>query len=181
MKIMGISGLPGSGKSLISKIALNYNWIVINMGDIIREEAEKKNIGTGEMSVKLREEYGENVVAKLTVEKINNILREKEDLDSENLFLIEGIRSPVEIKLFKDNFKDFFIISVFSSPKTRFKRLKNRKRADDSDKIKQFQERDERELNFGIGSVVACSDHIILNEKDLDSYTKEIKSFLENL
>ncbi len=38
---MGISGLPGSGKSLVSEIATKKGAEVVR-GDIIREEAKKK-------------------------------------------------------------------------------------------------------------------------------------------
>ena len=39
---MGISGLPGSGKSLVSEIAAKKGAAVVSMGDIIREEAKKR-------------------------------------------------------------------------------------------------------------------------------------------
>ncbi len=42
MEVMGISGLPGSGKSLVSEIAAKKGAAVVSMGDIIREEAKKK-------------------------------------------------------------------------------------------------------------------------------------------
>ena len=37
MEVMGISGLPGSGKSLVSEIAAKKGAAVVSMGDIIRE------------------------------------------------------------------------------------------------------------------------------------------------
>ena len=42
MKIMGISGMPGSGKSFISDIATERGAIIVSMGDIVREEAKKR-------------------------------------------------------------------------------------------------------------------------------------------
>ena len=35
------------------------------------------------------------------------------------------------------------------------------------------------ELDFGIGTVISLSDKIIINEKDLESYEKEINEFLK--
>ena len=46
--------------------------------------------------------------------------------------MIEGIRSEYEVEIFKNNFNNFKIIAVHSTPKTRFKRLKKRMRPDDS-------------------------------------------------
>ena len=42
MQIIGISGLPGSGKSLVSKMASEKGAIIVSMGDIIREKAKKR-------------------------------------------------------------------------------------------------------------------------------------------
>ena len=42
MQVMGISGLPGSGKSLVSEMASERGAIIVSMGDIIREEAKKE-------------------------------------------------------------------------------------------------------------------------------------------
>lgn len=41
MQVMGISGMPGSGKNLVSEMAAEKGAIIISMGDIIREEAKK--------------------------------------------------------------------------------------------------------------------------------------------
>ena len=42
MQVMGISGLPGSGKSLVSESAAAKGAIIVSMGDIVREEAKKR-------------------------------------------------------------------------------------------------------------------------------------------
>ena len=54
-------------------------------------------------------------------------------------------------------------------------------REDDTTDYKGFSNRDQRELNFGIGNVIALSDKIIVNESDLESYEKEINEFLDEL
>ena len=41
MKVFGVTGLPGSGKSIISRIAKKEGIYTISMGDVIREEAER--------------------------------------------------------------------------------------------------------------------------------------------
>ena len=62
MKVIGISGLPGSGKNLISTKASEKGFIVVNMGDCVREESLKRNEDSRVTAVKLREEYGLEVV-----------------------------------------------------------------------------------------------------------------------
>ena len=44
MKVLGVIGLPGSGKSLFFDLAKSKGAIVANMGDIIREKAKERGI-----------------------------------------------------------------------------------------------------------------------------------------
>ena len=174
MQVMGISGLPGSGKSLVSEIASQKGAIIVSMGDIIREEAKKRGETSKETATNLRKEFGDDIVSELTIKKIKNI-------ETDNLVIIEGIRSHHEVEMFKENFDDFLILSIFSNPNIRFERLKKRMREDDTTDYQGFANRDQRELNFGIGNVIALSDKIIVNESDLESYEKEINEFLDEL
>ena len=177
MQIMGISGLPGSGKSLVSEMATDKGAIMVSMGDIIREEAKKRGESTGETAVNLRKEYGDYIVSELTIEKIKKL---RED-GIENPIVVDGIRSHHEVKMFKENFDNFIIVSVFANPDIRFKRLAERKREDDSQDLAGFQIRDERELNFGMGNVIALSDKLIINESDFESYREKINEFFEEI
>jgi len=179
MKVIGVSGLPGSGKSLISNLSKKYGVYVIRMGDIVREEAEKRNEDSGATAINLRKEHGQYVLAKFTIKKIRKLFKSNRNYKKELVFLVEGIRSPYEVKMFKKNFKNFVLVSIFSSPKTRFNRLKQRNRSDDSSHFKDFQKRDERELKFGIGTVISTSDYIIINEEGIGKYKSQINKFLK--
>ena len=181
MRIVGVTGLPGAGKSLVTEISRESGISVVSMGDIVREEAKKRDENPGVTAVKLREEKGDFVLAEISIVKINEIMLEKsinEDKSKySDLIVVEGIRSPHEVDMFKENFDDFTLVSVFSSPTTRFNRLKKRKRSDDSLKYEDFKKRDQRELDLGVGSVIACSDFIIINESDIDYYKKQFYNF----
>ncbi|MGL4670090.1 MAG: nucleoside monophosphate kinase [Methanobacteriaceae archaeon] len=173
MKVIGVSGMPGSGKSLISNIARKKGFFIIRMGDMIRKEAERRNEDSGKVAIDLRKESGDYVVANLCVEEVKKELKNKN-----NLFLIEGIRSPYEVELFKENFLGFKLLSVFSPPKSRFARVRNRKRLDDSSKFEDFEKRDKREIEFGIAEAIMLSDYLIINEGHINSYKREIYRFL---
>ncbi len=175
MRIMGISGLPGSGKNLVSELAIKKGARIVSMGDIIREEAEKRGESTKDTAKNLRKEHGDYIVAELTIKKVKKLIED----GIEQSIIIEGIRSPYEVNMFKDNFDDFIILSIFANPKIRFERLLKRNRSDDSTDYNEFKKRDEMELNFGIGTVISLSDKIIVNESDLKSYEKEIEEFLD--
>ena len=177
MQVMGISGLPGSGKSLVSDIATERGAIIVSMGDIIREEAKKRGENTKETAQNLRAEHGQYIVSELTIKKIKQLQAE----GIENAIIVEGIRSPHEVDMFKENFDNFIILSIFANPTLRFKRLKNRMREDDSQEYSEFQKRDQMELDFGIGDVISLSDKLIINESDLESYSEKIKEFLNEI
>ena len=51
--------------------------------------------------------------------------------------------------------------------------------ASSNENYEDFLKRDQMELDFGIGTVISLSDKIIINEKDLESYEKEINEFLK--
>ena len=177
MQVMGISGLPGSGKSLVSEIAIKRGAVIVSMGDIIREEAKKRGESTKENAQKLREEFGQYIVSELTIKKVKKLQEE----DSESKIIVEGIRSPHEVDMFKENFEDFIILSIFANPSLRFERLKLRMREDDSTDYAEFKNRDQMELDFGIGDVISLSDKIIINESDLESYINKINEFLDKI
>ena len=145
------------------------------MGDIIRREAKRRGEPSKETAKNLRKEHGPYIVAELTIEEIKKII--DEGFDSH--IIVEGIRSYHEVKLFKENFDNFIILSIFSNEQLRFERIKLRQREDDTTDYNVFAERDHNELNFGIGTVIALSDKLIINESDIESCKKEIAAFLE--
>ena len=177
MQVMGISGLPGSGKSIVSDLAESKGAIIVSMGDIIREEAKKRGESTKETAKNLRKEHGEYIVSELTIKKIKKL----QDEGVENLVMVEGIRSHHEVEMFKENFDNFIILSIFANPCIRFKRLQKRMREDDSQEYSGFKKRDETELGFGIGNVISLSDKLLINESDIESFTEKINEFLEEI
>jgi len=189
MKVIGVTGLPGSGKSVVSRVAKQLGVHVVRMGDVIRDEAKIRKKTTGEVAVELRKEFGEFVIADRCVSKILNYNQEPQNSNQKKnsvklvkptLFMIEGIRSEYEVEIFKKKFKDFKIIAVHSTPKTRFKRLKKRMRPDDSREESEFKLRDKRELEFGIGNVIATADYMVVNEGPLKKIKGIVRSMLEN-
>ncbi len=176
MLVIGVTGMPGSGKSVVARIAKGMNINIIKMGDVIRNEASKRDADVGDTAVKLREEYGKYVVAERCVE----IIKELNKSGNNHNYIIEGIRSPAEVKIFRKHFKHFKVIAIHSSPRTRFMRLKKRKRTDDSSNYHEFNKRDNRELNFGIGDVIATANYMIVNEGPIWKFKNSIRSILKN-
>lgn len=169
--------MPGSGKGIASGVARSLGFKVIRMGDVIREEAEKRGADIGETAIELRKEHGDFVVAERCIEKIKNSTKTS---TGDGLYIIEGIRSPYEVEMFRENFPGFKVLSVNSSPETRFKRLLTRKRSDDSHMKSEFENRDKRELKFGIGEVIATADYMVVNESSVKRLKNVVRSILTN-
>ncbi len=202
MKVFGVTGLPGSGKSIISRIAKKEGIFTVSMGDVIRKEAELQNCTTGEAAVNLRKRYGNNVVADRCIQEIFNHSRNRQNRKhhvkkiykqnsryqppkkykriEQDVYIIEGIRSPYEVQYFRKRFKNFKIIAIHSNPQERFNRLVRRKRSDDSADYKVFKERDDRELKFGIGNVIAQADYMLINEGHIQKFKHTVKVLIQN-
>lgn len=177
-KVIGIVGMPGSGKSVAAEVARSEGIPVVSMGDIIREVARKRGIppspeNIGMLMIKIREEEGEDAIARRCIPKIN--------AEKNEIVVVEGVRSLAEIKTFRENYPDFKLIGVHASPKTRLKRLTSRGREDDPKSIEHFVERDERELRVGLGAALALADYMIVNEGDIEEFKMRIRELLRRI
>ncbi len=173
-KIIGIVGMPGSGKSVFDNVAKDLGFTIIIMGDVVRAETIKQGLeltpeNIGNVMISLREKDGAAVVAKRCIPRIKK---------SEKV-IIDGIRSLAEVEVFRKTFPEFKLVHIHASPDARFRRIANRNRSDDSQDWLIFTERDRRELGIGIGSAIALADYIIVNEGTLSQFKVKVRNFLE--
>jgi len=176
--VICLAGMPGSGKSIIVKVAKECGYNVVVMGDMIREEAERRRLepnpeNLGKIMLELRQKEGPAVIAKRCMPKIKQAIRDR--------VIIDGIRSLDEIEEFKRHFPKFSLIAVHSSPETRFRRLYRRRRSDDPENWGVFRERDMRELSVGLGNVIAMAEYIIVNEEELEALKEKIREILRRV
>jgi len=173
--IIGLAGMPGAGKSAVVAVANGKGFGVVVMGNVVREEAERRHVGCtpeslGRIMLELRQNEGNSVIAKKCIPKI--------DAAKEQKIIVDGIRSLSEVEEFKKYFPRFSLIAIHSSPEMRFKRLYRRQRSDDPKNWEIFNERDMRELNVGLGNAIALAEHIIVNEETLEIVKEKIKEVL---
>jgi dephospho-CoA kinase len=69
------------------------------------------------------------------------------------------------VATFREHFPDFTLIGIASSFETRYKRLANRGRSDDSLTTDELRARDDRELGWGLGRALEQADCLIVNDK----------------
>ena len=179
MKVIGFTGLPGSGKSTAIDAIRNLGKI-ITMGDVIRNEAKKRGTeptgeNLGKIAKELRQKGGDGIVAEKCVELIKQL--------KDDIIFIDGIRSQFEIDVFRKFWK-FPIIATVIDEDTRFERLFERGRSDDPKELEEFRERDKREIGFGLKEVVDRADYKIENSSTIEFLQEEtlklVKELLEN-
>ncbi len=194
-KIIGITGGIGSGKSTFSKVVLKrkhklfdsdknvdhlykkpnkefLNYLKkIGLGSAIKgKRISKKTIGNIIFTDKKTKSKLEEYIFKIIRAKRSNFIKKEKEKKTKFLF--------VDIPLLFENklMNEFdIIVSIISSKKERFKRLKISKKISMSNftKILQNQTSDiERKKN---------SDIIILNNSDLDSFIKKAGIVLDNI
>jgi dephospho-CoA kinase len=173
--VIGLAGMPGSGKSLVVKTAQQDGYAVVVMGNVIREETQKRGLkptpkNVGKVMLELREKDGNSIIADKCIPKIEQQKSRK--------VIIDGLRSPSEVDAFKAHFSKFSLIAVHASPETRFKRLYRRRRSDDPDGWELFHEREMRELSVGLGNAIAMAEHLIINENERADVKIKVKETL---
>jgi dephospho-CoA kinase len=161
MKIFVIVGMPAAGKNIARIYAESKGHPYFATGDLVRAEVRRRGFeadaaNTARVSTELRGDDGMGV----TRIALETILK----ADSPVLFL-EGMRSWSEIELIRQ--KAECLVVAFLAPKSlRLKRIMARGRADDS--VQAFNERDQREIDYGTAVPVALADGYILNTGAMD-------------
>jgi len=178
-KAILVAGMPGAGKRTAIEGMSSKGIPVFTMGDVVREEASKMGVkptpeGLGRVAVELRRRHGPSVIAERMIEKIER------SPHVGNLFIVDGVRSLEEVEEFRKHY-DTVVVAVHASPKTRFKRLLRRGRSDDPKTWEEFLERDLRELGWGLGSVIATADYMLVNEGSVRELQEAARRIVEEV
>jgi dephospho-CoA kinase len=180
MKIIAFTGMPASGKSEAVQLAKDKGISIIRMGDMVWEETKRQgkpldSQNVGDVAHSMREKLGMDIWAKRTVEKIRT-------LKKSSLLVIDGVRNMEEIEYFKKEFgMDFLVIAIDAPDHIRRKRAISRGRVDDSKNLKDLEERDKREIRWGLQKVIANADIIIPNNGSLKDFKKQVLTLFTKL
>jgi dephospho-CoA kinase len=171
MKVVSVVGMAGSGKSEVARVFEENGFNRIRFGDITDKEVEKRGLELNEENERLvreqlRQELGMAAYAKLNIPRIDSALKDSD-------VVIDGLYSWEEYVFLKEYYGDeFYVVAVWASPYTRYKRLTGRSRRKLT--IEEATSRDKAEIeNINKGGPIAMADYTIINESSLDNIRKE--------
>jgi len=177
-QIYGVTGMPLSGKTTVAAFMEDNGFAALDMGDIVRIEMEKRGIATedtGDWVNDMREEHGMDAIAQLSAPYLEEIMKEKDKV------VITGMRGWSEKQRFEEETGSAIdVLAVWTSRETRKERRDERQREEDV-KGDDFHERDIREIENGVGKLMALSDYVIENEGISEEELEEkVKSIIES-
>jgi dephospho-CoA kinase len=175
--VLVIVGMPGAGKSLASSVMKDQGIPVFVSGDIIRAEARERKLkftrkNLGQLMLRIRKEEGMGAVAKRLIPLVDEARGQ--------VVVYEGARSVEEVEELGRKYH-VVTLAIHASGNARFRRLQRRRRSDRPRGWADFVERDNRELNVGIGKLIALADRTVENEDTKEDLKRRTKRLLRTI
>ncbi|MEZ0249269.1 MAG: AAA family ATPase [Thermoproteus sp.] len=170
MIVVGVAGLPGSGKTVITSLFVKRGFRPYTMGDVIRRYAESKGVTPDEAAILIRLEGGMRAVVRGL------------GVGYDDKVVVDGLRSPEEAEALEEALGRLFLVYVVASRETRMRRLIARGRADDPITYAQFAMREYREIRLGVTALLSRADAIIVNEnKNVEDLEVEVDEIIKRI
>lgn len=203
MKIIGLVGLPGSGKGEASRVARQQGLTVLVMGDVIRQEAarqglEATDVNLGRIGSALREQEGPEAVARRVLEWAV--------AGGEDTVVVDGLRSREEADYFASQAEEFHLVEICAPAEERLGWLRARGRPDDPGRGRagtEEQDQDEkiisccaepdgqaaaaleqrecREMGWGMCQAIEAASLKLVNDGSLEEFRENARKLLDLL
>ena len=203
MKIIGLVGLPGSGKGEASRIARQQGLTVLVMGDVIRQEAarqglEATDVNLGRVGCALREAEGPEAVARRILQKAR--------VSGEETVVVDGLRSREEADYFATQAEQFHLVEICAPAEERLRWLQARGRPDDPGRgqagaeeqdldhkiisscgepdgqaAAALEQRECREMGWGMCQAMEAAGLKLVNDGSLEEFRENARKLLDIL
>lgn len=162
--IVGLTGMPGAGKTTVANYLSEKGIPLLIMGDVVREVAENDGLeptsdNLAKLMLRLRKRNGPEAVAHLIVNKIKLMKKEDKQL---SVVIVDGIRSMAEVQVLR-RIGSVKLLAIHGSTLTRYTHVRERGRSDVPSNIGEFDKRDKIEMDVGISNAIALADETISN------------------
>ncbi len=171
--IIGLVGRNAAGKSTIADYLGKKGFEYFSLSDELRQEAKKRKLSIERETLivlgnELRQEFGAGVLAERVLAKIVH----------EKNCVVDSIRTPQEALVFKRH-RGFVLWFVDADQKTRFERVKKRKREGDPSTFKEFVRLEELEEKGGVTEqnlpkTISLADQAIKNNSSFEDLYLEV-------
>ena len=175
LKVIGITGGFGSGKSTAASFFESKGYRKITLSQFLEEEVGKRGLlitrkNLQDIGNEWREKFGSGILAKKALEFALNSKARK--------VVIDGIRNTGEIRELEK--EEFVLVAIEASEKIRFERLKNLKRREKLtwELFQKLDDRDMGEENSDAGlqlrRCMEMADTRVKNEGSLEEFEKKL-------
>ncbi len=175
--IIGLTGLPGSGKSTAAQILQGMGFEISELSSTIKEMmAEKKMEITPssiiEFSLLMKREFGADVFAKIKAKQLKGHLGNIAIVGFRSNGEVNAIRSELDSKL--------IMVAIVAGDEMRYGRLHDRKEFNVKNR-EDFKLRDEKNILMGIKETIDSADYIISNSGTLEELKSSIEQVIEGI
>jgi len=176
VKVIAFVGMPGAGKSEAAAVAREMGLPVVVMGDVLRREVQNRGLpptdeNIGAVANQLRQEEGMDAIARRCIPEIGAL--------KARIVVIDGIRGIAEVEAFRKAFgEDFVLVKIDAPFELRLDRLRRRMRSDDQGTAAWLQQRDGRELSWGMGQAIEAAALSVVNLDPIEKFRGEVRSIL---
>src|SRR3989338_2152151 len=177
--IIGLVGMPASGKSLVADyIVKKYDASHIKTHEFIWNFLKARGVKPDEdtsmmAALYIWAEYGDLPLADWVSKQIRN--------SKSKCVVIDSLRTTEEARIFKNKFKDnFHIVAVLARPQIRFDRQAKRARFGPLTKL-ALRMRDREELRLGVGDLIASAEHYIDASPGVEKVKPRINALFKEL
>ena len=171
-KILALVGMPGAGKTTAAMMLEKSGFKKIRFGDVTMDQMQMRGMDVNEENESviretLRLELGMDAYAKLNESRIL-------ELSKKGRIVVDGLYSWEEYIYLKPKFPQLLLVAIYASPKTRHKRLAERKERPLN--AEESLRRDYAELeNLNKAEPIAMADFLVLNEGRMVELEIEMK------
>jgi dephospho-CoA kinase len=182
--IIGVVGEKGAGKATFTNILTEVTAGRFTVGTevfsgILYETLRLWDIPTTRsnlqnLSIIMRNQYGPDVLTHAIQQRVKN--------KSEDIIILDGVRWQADYDLIR-SFEFNFLVYVSADPKIRWERLQkgSLKVGERQASWEQFLEEEKAETEIQIPEIGAKADFKIDNNKLIEDYRKQVKSFFDKL
>ena len=185
-KIICIVGMPGAGKSKVADELVKQGFAYLRFGQITLDKIKEEGLEITEANEKkiredFRKEYGMGAFATLNIPKLDELLKRSSAV-------VDGLYSWSEYRILKEKYGEaMYVVAVYSPPKLRYARLKDRNVENDTEqRFRSLAEKDAKERDYAEienseqGGPIAMADLTIVNTGTIEELKESVNkiSFL---